>query len=958
MRVELGPEHPVDRTSLATITQPDGPLILIAIGLAFGAGFISLNIYGHAFERRPERRLSWLLLAGGAFAFGLWSAHLVAVMARASMVPGHVVWELTALSLSSLLVLACFGFAVASHDSRCRIALGGAANGTGVSLMHFFGLMAIGAADWDAALMLAALALGIGLNSAAFLAYRRLKGKSALWAAALLVTLGFIGLHLAAVGAVTNVSSLAAAPDGIEHERIFALVVAGAAIVVLAFSLAAKRIDAKTLSDNAARAQELVDAAIDGIAVVENDVIVNANRGLAELCGVEARELIGRPIEGELLKCEDERSFLRSRDGSLIPVKVRVQWLSHGETVYAVHDLTKRHAVEEELQSRNDALLEREEELSMRNMQFDTALRHMSQGLCMYDKDERLVVCNERYATLFGLAPDAVKPGMKRADIVALRIANGLWAGPSPEDYLRERTKPIHTTGYSIQEMSDGRYIASTHQPMPNGGWVCTHEDVTERELARAKIEHLARHDVLTDLPNRILLREMLQETLNGMRPGDGLAVHCIDLDRFQEVNDALGHAIGDELLQAFAGRLRRLADGPHIVARTGGDEFVIVQNRISSPTDATELAGQIIACMNEPFPLGDGSQVVVSVTTGIAMAPGDSMDADQLIKNANLALARAKEEERGHYCFFEMEMDAEMRSRHQIVSDLRNAIAKGELRLDFQPLLNLRRDEISGFEALLRWRRPTGEEISPADFIPLAEETGLIVPIGEWVLREALKETAKWPHHMRVAVNLSPVQFSSRNLVQLIMSALAAAGVEANRLELEITESLLMENRDSTFGTLHQLRDMGVRIALDDFGTGFSSLGYLRSFPFDKIKIDQSFVAGLTEGYKESLAIIRAVAQMGSSLGISTTAEGVETELQLAIVRKEGFTEAQGYLIGRPKNAADVAREYNLRKAPRLPRRTMRRGEKRIKPLEAEPAGGDDELPARPHRIRGIRPH
>jgi predicted signal transduction protein with EAL and GGDEF domain len=325
---------------------------------------------------------------------------------------------------------------------------------------------------------------------------------------------------------------------------------------------------------------------------------------------------------------------------------------------------------------------------------------------------------------------------------------------------------------------------------------------------------------------------------------------------------------------------------------------------------------------MNEPFTLAQRFQVVLGVSIGIAMAPADGTDADQLLKDANLALYRAKEEERGKYRFFEREMDARMCARHELERNLRNALANGELHLDYQPLLNLKRNELSGFEALMRWRTSEGTVIPPSEFIPLAEETGLIVRMGEWALRQALTEAAKWPRHIRVAVNLSPVLFNSRNLTQLVMSALASSGVEASRLELEITESVLLQNRETTRATLHQLRDLGVRIALDDFGTGFSSLSYLRSFPFDKIKIDQCFIAGLAEGNQESLAIVRAVARLGASLGVANTAEGVETQAQLEIARREGFTEAQGFWIGRPKGAAAITEQVDRYRGSRKPKR------------------------------------
>jgi len=953
----------VDQPPIVFSLQPDVRLALLAIALAMAACFVSLSLFRHAGKGRAGRRVGWIVLAGISSAFGLWAAHLVAVLAHEIDVPIAFDWQITIVSLLVAVLLTCAGLVLAARGTSWHPVAGGAIIGSGMGFMHYLGVFALfvpGVLEWDFPLVLASVGVGVGFSAAGIAAFYRFKGAPAIWGAAALLTLAFLGLHYLSMSAAHVVSdpSIAATPDVPRHWMLTAVVV-GTVLVVLILGVVSMLIDRQTRNDNMEIMQQLVDTATDGVVVVKAGRIINANHRIAELCGVAPHDLVGPRVDSELLDRQIDldacgEASLRTASGALVPVKVVHQQLSLGDEVYAIHDLTERRAVEEELQRRNKVLQEREEELRSRNLMLDTALRHMSQGLSMYDKDQRIVVCNERYATLYGLSPEDVKPGTTRRQIVERRIEKGLWGGASPEAYLSERTAYVDTASYAVQEMNDGRSIATVHVPMPGGGWVCTHEDITERRQAQAKIEHLARHDGLTDLPNRVLVRERLQETLERMRPREILAVHCLNLDRFKEVNDAIGHAIGDELLQDFAARLRHVADGIGMVARTGGDEFVIVQYPASSPADVTDLAAAVIAKMTEPFVLGEHFQVVVGTSIGIAMAPADGTEADQLLKNANLALYRAKQEERGQYRFFEKDMDARMRARHELECNLRSALANGELELYYQPLLNLKRNEISCFEALLRWRTADGKMIAPSDFVPLAEETGLIVPMGEWALRHALAEAAKWPRQIRLAVNLSPVQFNSRNLVQIVMSALAASGVEASRLELEITESLLLQDRETTLTTLHQLRDLGVRIAMDDFGTGFSSLNYLRSFPFDKLKVDRCFIAGLAEGNEESLAIVRAVAQLGASLGIATTAEGVETRAQLEVARKEGFTEVQGFWLAEPRSAAEITEAYDLHRRTTKPRRAA--AEKAKTKPSAERIVEVGARPRRPRRMKPIR--
>jgi diguanylate cyclase (GGDEF)-like protein len=442
-------------------------------------------------------------------------------------------------------------------------------------------------------------------------------------------------------------------------------------------------------------------------------------------------------------------------------------------------------------------------------------------------------------------------------------------------------------------------------QPMQGGGWVATFEDITEWQKAQAQISHMARHDALTNLPNRTLFRERLEQALLHAKRDGHIAVLCLDLDHFKGVNDSLGHPIGDDLLKDVAGRLTACLREGDTVCRLGGDEFAIVQVDSGEQTSPASLASRLIEVVSAPYDIR-GHQITIGLSIGIAVTPGDGSDPDQLLKNADLALYRAKSDGRGLFHFFEVGMDARAQARRLLEVDLRGALLRNEFVVYYQPIQDLEAERVVGFEALVRWNHPLRGMIAPLNFIQVAEETGLIVPLGDWVLQTACREAAGWSQDVCVAVNLSPAQFKSRNLVPSVVSALAISGLAACRLELEITESVLLHDSEATLATLHKLRALGVRISMDDFGTGYSSLSYLRSFPFDKIKIDRSFVNELASR-NESMAIVRAVTGLGKSLGISTTAEGVETIEQLALLRTEGCTEVQGYLFSPPRPAEDV---------------------------------------------------
>jgi diguanylate cyclase (GGDEF)-like protein/PAS domain S-box-containing protein len=860
---------------------------------------------------------------------------------------------------------------------------------------------------------------------------------------------------------------------------------------------------------------------------------------------------------------EEVAEIVRLSDGRSISVLRRP--MPDGGLVSTHEDVTVRQNLSARLEEQNGLLRQREEELRAWNLRLDAALKNMSQGLCLYDADQRVVIANSRFAEIYGLTPDQVKAGTTLRSIVEARIANGLYAGPSPEDYIQERLAAFDKGSVAIQRLSDGRDIAICRQPMRGGGWVTTHEDVTEREQLKERLEqqneqldaalnnmtqglamfdgeqqlvvsndryaemyrltseqvkpgttlrqlleyrvasgchnaggpehfvdelveefnktssgiheladgriinvrrrktangghvvthediterqklnalleqnnrllsertsklqtiidnfpggisfldpdfrvvlcnekarrlldlpdglfaggppsiedifrfnahrgeygsgdaeeqvatrmavvrerqahvlvrerpdgtvldvrgvplndggfvttymditerrrseekiaHMALHDALTGLANRVLLNEQLEQALTRVKRGEMVAVHLLDLDHFKNVNDTLGHPAGDKLLKDAADRLRALVRETDTIARMGGDEFAILQVAINQPADATALAHRVIESVSRPYEL-DGRQVVIGTSVGIAVGPVDGLASDQLMRNADLALYRAKDDGRGTYRFFEPEMDAQMQERRGLEYDLRKALTAGEFELYYQPVVHLETNKISGFEALIRWRHPEKGLISPGTFIPLAEEIGFIVPLGEWVIRQACATAAKWPAHIRISVNLSPVQFKNPGLVQVVMSALATSGVSADRLELEITESALLDDSDSTLAMLYRLREIGVRIAMDDFGTGYSSLAYLQSFPFDRIKIDRSFIKDIADGVG-SLNIVRAMAALAKGLGMETTAEGVETNEQLDTVKSEGCTEMQGFLFSRPLPANEL---------------------------------------------------
>jgi diguanylate cyclase (GGDEF)-like protein len=544
------------------------------------------------------------------------------------------------------------------------------------------------------------------------------------------------------------------------------------------------------------------------------------------------------------------------------------------------------------------ARLARESEISA------AALENMAQGLCMFDAEGRLITCNGNYAEIYGLPVGLAASGTSSAEILRHQI--GVVRAGTPPDYVDGAIDdPVSQGEHCEIELHDGRIIDIRRRQLPSRGWVSTHQDVTDSRRAAHRITHLANHDPLTDLPNRAFFGDRLRRSMAQSQSGQGFALHCIDLDKFKEVNDTLGHGAGDELLTQVALRLRVETDGTDLVGRLGGDEFAIIQSPLKSLEEASELATRVIKSLSESFEV-HGHEILIGASVGISVVPGDSIDSTDLMQKGDLALYRAKMDGRGTFRFFEAGMDTMLRNRRLLESELKAAIHNGEFELYYQPILNTADDLIEGFEALVRWHHPQRGILLPCEFIEIAEQTGLIVAIGEWAIREACREAAGWPESTWVAVNLSAAQFKSRGLVGTIASALATAGLAPERLELEVTENVLLQETSSILATLKQISQLGVSLAMDDFGTGYSSLSYLRTFPFKKVKIDQSFVREL--GKSECRAIIDATLDLSNKLGLTTTAEGVETAEQLTALRRSGCTNIQGFHIGAPAPARSAA--------------------------------------------------
>ena len=906
----------------------DWHLVILAGLVCFLGSLTAVSLFHRACALKDRARLVWLLIASVATGCGVWATHFIAMLAFEPGFPVSYDLVLTVLSLVVAIAASALGFAWAIYatPSRRAAAFGGAVIGLGAAAMHFIGMAGLqmpGTIVWSPALVVASVALGTLFGAAALTAAARGDGMAELGAGALLLAIAVLSLHFTATAAA-----------GIVHDTTFRL------------------LGAMSLSRDS--------------------------------LGVALAAVVGSMLATCLIGSLSDRGTRR---------KIKAQ-----------------------------------------NLRLDSALNNMNQGLCMFDGDNKLVIWNQRYVDMYRIAPKRIWLGCSIQDLLDARIAAGTFP-LDPGSYAADLRAALNQ-GQSFTlnvELADGRVIAVVNQPSPDGGWVATHEDITEQKRAERELEHtrafldtiienvpspilvkdlpgltyiyvnraaekflgvkretilgkvaaevmpesmadtirnqdaklgdmneatffdehmvmtpgngariatatrlpvfgadgkpqyminvvndlterkrteqriahMVHHDTLTELPNRAAFDECIGATIDlAAVSSDSFAVLSVDIDRFKAVNDVFGHPVGDALLREAALRMAAACEGAFL-ARTGGDEFVVISPAGPQPATAAVLAARLQEAFGSDIEI-EGRAVKIGLTIGVALYPQDGADAAALVANSNAALYRAKAEARGAVRFFDQSMDKQLRDQRALQQDLLSAIARDELTLHYQPQARID-GEITGFEALARWQHPRHGMVPPATFIPLAEESGSIVALGEWVLRTACREAASWPKPLTVAINLSPVQFRDGDLPKLVHEVLLETGLSPDRLELEITEGVLIGDFTRAVGILRRLKALGVRIAMDDFGTGYSSLSYLQSFPFDKIKIDQAFIANVTDN-EQSATIVRAVIGLGRGLALPVMAEGVETEEQLRFLADEQCDEVQGYYIGRPKPIADYA--------------------------------------------------
>ena len=908
------------------VVEHDPRLVALAAAVCLLSSYGAVTLLRRARAAAGRPRAIWVAAAGTASGFGIWATHFIAMLAYD---PGVVLGyrlNLTALSLLVAIALTTSALAIATYlRGLPSWLLGGAVLGAGVASMHFLGMAALdvpGVIRWDAVLVAASILSGSLFHMVALLAARRSDAPgTARLLATLALALGILVLHFTAMGAVTVEVDLASGvEDGMIAPQLLAFVIAGTALFLTSVVLVAAGFarQAEILAAASEKEFSRFVRSVKEYAIYMLDAdgrVASWNAGAEANKGYKAEEIIGRnfacffspeeqaagqprralQIALEAGKYEIE-SWRYRKDGTRFWAHVIIDPLvdengRHTGFIEIAKDITKQKKVADRIAEVSKNL--------------DVALENMTQGICLFDSADRLLISNRRCLEIFDLPESMAGRGMTFRQVLE-RVCARAYPDPAVakakagEIYRRQRTDIVAKGGADlIEKLPNGRSILTKHRMLPDGGWVSTYEDITERLDSEEQISFLARHDSLTGLPNRLHFNSYLDEELDAAAWfSRKVALVGIDLDKFKEVNDLHGHAAGDFVLVTIAQRMKGLLQEGEFVARLGGDEFAAVK-RFEDLAELHDFLRRLENCLHEEMRFGD-FELKSGGSMGVAIYPQDAETADTLFNNADLAMYRAKAALGQSVCFYEVSMDEAARSRRALANDLWDAVEKRQLTLHYQVQKSVMTGDVTGYEVLLRWAHPERGMVPPNEFIPLAEECGAILPIGEWVLREACREAASWDRQYKIAVNLSPVQLANGDIVSLVQAILVETGLDPKRLELEITESTIIDDKERALQTLREIKALGVTIAVDDFGTGYSSLETLRSFPFDKIKLDKSFMWEV-EGNPQAKAIVRAILALGQSLSVPVLAEGVETQKQLDILQEEGCDEAQGYLLGRP---------------------------------------------------------
>ncbi|WP_439573793.1 bifunctional diguanylate cyclase/phosphodiesterase [Phreatobacter sp.] len=907
------------------VTEHNWWLVVLAGLVCFISSYSVIDLGRHARSAHGVARLLWIAMAGLAGGFGIWATHFIAMLAYDPGVPIAYDLGTTVVSLVIAVAFICAGIAVAIWlPSRAAALSGGAIVGLGVGSMHYIGMAAMelpARIDWAYDLIAASILIGAVMAGLALIVARRRQDATGALQGALVLTLAIVSLHFTGMGAVTVTpdptrgASASAVPTDM-----LAYGVAVAAMLLVGLGLFTALVSRRARAATAA-GERMFRILVEGVRdyalylLKPDGRVANWNEGAHRIKGYAAEEIVGQhfscfyeetdraaglpqqALETALNEGTFEAEGWRVRkDGSRFwahvvigPIRDEAGRLVGFSKI--TRDITARKASQDSLRKVSH--------------QLDLALTHMSQGLALFDPGHRLVLANGRLAQIFSLPAASIEPGMPLDGLLA-RL-DGDAGDPARTAALGTRHLAIVASGSAsvvTEEFPGGRSISLSYRPIADGSFVVTFEDITERRRSEARIAHMARHDALTGLPNRLTFKDHLQRLIAEARGEDRIAVIGIDLDRFKEINDLRGHGIGDLVLQTLARRMSEVLRDDEFVARLGGDEFAAVK-RMDDEEDLIDFLGRLEAALFAVITIDD-MEIQPGASIGVALFPEDGRQAEQLVNNSDLAMYRAKAAIGQNICFYEAQMDEAVRRRRKLAKELRLAFDAGQFSLHYQVQKSVTTGETTGYEVLLRWTHPERGLVPPSEFIPVAEESGMILALGEWVLRTASAEAARWLHPYRIAVNLSPLQLSQADFVERLRSILAETGLAPSRLELEITESAIISDKERALHMLREMKALGVTVAIDDFGTGYSSLETLRAFPFDKIKLDRSFMLEV-ETSQQAKAIIRAILALGRSLEVPVLAEGVETADQLMLLSREGCNEAQGFLLGRPKPVDEI---------------------------------------------------